>query len=96
MPTRQAATPIYSPIALTSYLAKMVERMVANLLTTYLEEKKIICPQQAAYRKNRSTIDQVAYIAQTAKDRFARGETTAVVSINLHRYKVPHNIPKSG
>jgi hypothetical protein len=50
----------------TSVLGKTAERMVANRLTTFLEEKKIICPQQAAYRKNMSTIDQVAYIAQKA------------------------------
>jgi hypothetical protein len=44
-------TSSYRPIALTSVLAKMAERMVANRLTTFLEEKNIICPQQAANRK---------------------------------------------
>jgi hypothetical protein len=43
----------YRPIALISVLAKTAERMVANRLTKFLEEKKLICPQQAAYRKNR-------------------------------------------
>jgi len=67
-------TSSYCPISLTSVLAKSAERMVANRLTTFLEEKNIICPQQAAYRKNRSTIDQVANIAQQAKEGFAKGE----------------------
>jgi hypothetical protein len=39
-------TSSYRPIALTSVLAKTAERMVANRLTTFLEEKQIICPQQ--------------------------------------------------
>jgi hypothetical protein len=43
--------------------------------------KESICPQQAANKKN--TIDQVAYITKKAKEGFARGETTIVVSIDL-------------
>ena len=101
-------TSSYRPIALTSVLAKTAERMVAYRLTTFLEEKNFICPQQATIRKNRSTIDQVTYIAQQAMEGFAIGETTIVVSIDLtaafdvtdrghviremKRYKVPHNI----
>jgi hypothetical protein len=58
-------TSSYCPISLTSVLAKSAERMVANRLTTFLEEKNIICPQQAAYRKTGQP---------STKKGFAKGE----------------------
>jgi Reverse transcriptase (RNA-dependent DNA polymerase) len=94
---------LYRPIALTSVLAKTAERMVANRLTTFVEEKELSSahfkpPTERTGRIHRST---------KAKEGFAKGETTMVVSIDLtaafdvidrghviREMKVPLNITK--
>ena len=48
----------YRPIALYSTIAKLMERILTRRLTIFLENKKLIPPDQAAFRKSRSTPDQ--------------------------------------
>jgi len=47
----------YRPICLTSCLEKIMERMVTDRLTYYLEYNKGLT--KSAFRKNRSNIDQI-------------------------------------
>lgn len=49
----------YRPIALTSTLCKVMERLVANRLVWYLEKHSILTNVQTGFRKNRSTLDQI-------------------------------------
>jgi hypothetical protein len=73
----------FRPIALTSSSAKIAEKMVNLWLDNFLESNNIISSDQAGFRKNRGTTDQVAYLAQAVKDSFKRHESTLAVSINL-------------
>ena len=54
----------YRPISLTSCLGKLIERMVKNRLTYYLERNNILSSSQAGFRKARSTEEQIARCAQ--------------------------------
>ena len=47
----------YRPIAITSAYSKLLERMVSNRLSWYLEAYKLINPIQVGFRKNHSTLD---------------------------------------
>jgi hypothetical protein len=45
----------HSPIALTSILAKIQERMILARHNWYLENKNLLTEEQAGFRQNRST-----------------------------------------
>lgn len=64
----------YRPIALTSHLCKIMERMVTERLTYYLESKALLYPYQSGFRRGRNTMDSVLCLesdirkAQTNKE----------------------------
>ena len=49
----------YRPIALTSCLCKVVERMVNERLIWYLEKNKLLSPYQCGFRNHHSTVDHL-------------------------------------
>jgi hypothetical protein len=52
-------TSSYRPISLLSCLSKILERIINNKLQTFLEENQIILPEQAGFRQNKSTTDNI-------------------------------------
>ena len=55
----------YRPIALTSTLCKIMERLIANRLSWYLEKNQILTNVQTGFRKHRSTTDQIIRLQDT-------------------------------
>ena len=49
----------YRPISLTSAVCKIMETMIANRLTSHIENNNLLAPTQSGFRKNRSTLDQI-------------------------------------
>ena len=49
----------HRPIALTSVPCKVMERMVNNRLTWYLERNNLLSPIQSGFRSNRNTMDNI-------------------------------------
>ena len=49
----------YRPVALTSHLAKCVEKIVKKQIMTYLEKNNILNKNQHGFRGNRSTLSQL-------------------------------------
>ena len=66
----------YRPISLLSCTGKLLERMVNTRLTWHLESKNIYANEQAGFRQNLSTEDQVTYIAQKIEDGFQNKQHT--------------------
>ena len=51
------STNSYRPIALTSCICKVLEKIINNRLMYTIEKRNLISPHQYGFRKNRSTID---------------------------------------
>ena len=61
----------YRPIALTSCICKLFERMVNDRLVWYLESKNLLSNRQFGFRKNKSTLDPLLMISREIQNAFA-------------------------
>ena len=66
----QQAVSSYRPIALTSTIGKLLERLIVNRLSWWLEVKSLLSPWQAGFRKRRCTTDQCLRLSQFVSDGF--------------------------
>ena len=84
----------YRPISIISCFAKILEKLIANQFTAYLEKYKIIIENQHGFRKNRST--QTAILEFTSKiiDQLDNNERAIGVFLDLSKAfdTVDHNI----
>ena len=62
-------TASYRPISLTSCPGKILEKIIANRLIYLLENRKLLTNNQAGFRPNRCTTDQVLKLTQDATDQ---------------------------
>ena len=73
----------YQPISLTSCVEKLMERLISTRLMWHLEDKKHITSEQAAFRQDWSTEDQIAYISQAIEDAFQAKKHTLALWIYM-------------
>ena len=78
-------TESYRPISLTSCVGKVVERMINSRLTWHLEHNGILTKEQAGFRQNLSTEDQVTFITQSIEDGFQDKQHTLAVWIDFEK-----------
>lgn len=64
----------YRPIALTSCLCKLLEKVVRARLTYYLEKNNILNPLQYGFRKMRGTEDVLIRLETAILNAFSRGK----------------------
>ncbi|XP_043220268.1 uncharacterized protein LOC122380836 [Amphibalanus amphitrite] len=62
----------YRPIALTSHIAKLMERLVLAGLTFITDQLKIIPPEQVGFREKRSVEDNLGRLIQEVLDGWNR------------------------
>jgi ribonuclease HI len=75
----------YRPISLTSCLGKLFERLLTNRLDWYVESRNLLGPEQAGFRKSRSTIDHLVKIDLDIKRGFKEKESTVAVFLDINK-----------
>ncbi|GBM41531.1 hypothetical protein AVEN_32334-1 [Araneus ventricosus] len=76
----------YRPIALTSCLSKLLERMVSARLMHVLERSKWFVPSQSGFRRRRNTLDNLLKLEMAIRKAFVR--KIPCVDIFQHRKSV--------
>ncbi|GBN04948.1 hypothetical protein AVEN_183216-1 [Araneus ventricosus] len=62
----------YRPIALTSCLSKLLERMVSARLMPVLERSKWFVPSESGFRRMRNTMDNLLKMETAIREAFVR------------------------
>ncbi|MEW8088496.1 MAG: reverse transcriptase domain-containing protein, partial [Candidatus Thiodiazotropha endolucinida] len=75
----------YRPISLTSAICKVMETMVANRLTSHLENKGLLSDTQSGFRRNRSTIDQILRLESAIRIARLRKRKLMAVFLDLEK-----------
>lgn len=75
----------YRPIALTSVVCKIMERMVTDRLVHFLEEKGALVDHQSGFRKERSTMDNVVALDYEVRKAFANKECLIAVFLDTEK-----------
>ena len=72
----------YRPISLTCCMGKILEKIIADRLIHVLEDRKLLNDNQAGFRSNRCTTDQILKLVQQASDQLHNkaGNTRTLVT----------------
>ena len=73
----------YRPTQLTSCFCKVMERMVAQRLTWFVESKQLISKYQCAFKKGRSTTDHLVRLESEVRRGFFYHQYTLAVFFDL-------------
>jgi len=73
----------YRPIALTSILAKIQERMILARLNWYLENQNLLTEEEAGFQQNRSTMYQLTKLTQGIKRALNQQESVLAFFVDF-------------
>ena len=73
----------YRPVSLTSCIAKVLERMIAERLSHLAESNNWFTNIQAGFRKGHSCVDQIIRLSQAIEDGFQREPMNRAVMVLL-------------
>ena len=84
----------YRPIALTSHIIKIFERIVRNHITDHLETNILLCNNQHGFRKHRNCFTQLLNHINTVLKNLLLGQDTDVIYLDFAKAfdKVDHEI----
>jgi hypothetical protein len=93
----------YRPISLLSCLGKVLERILAWRISTYLEAKKLLSTTQSGFRSHRMTAEQLLRLSEESHIAFKKHQTVAAVFLDAEaafdrcwhngiRYKLKKNM----
>ena len=75
----------FRPIALTSCVGKVLERIFARRLLHLCDRLQLLPAEQSAFRRNRCAQEQVVLVAQRAIQAMNGGLATAIVALDMEK-----------
>jgi hypothetical protein len=75
----------YRPISLLSALSKLMERIVANRLANYAQQKSLIPDEQFGFRKRHSTVAQLIRLTDYVTHGFNINRHTGLVMLDVEK-----------
>ena len=73
----------YRPISLTSCIGKVIERLIASRLCSFLEKKNILIKQQSGFRKSRRASDNLVGLSQIIGETLNRGKKVCAIMFDI-------------
>ena len=75
----------YRPIALTSCLCKLMERMVNSRLMWFLETEDLLSSKQCGFRRHHSTIDHLVRLESTVRNAFINKKHVVAIFFDMEK-----------
>lgn len=75
----------YRPIALTSNMCKIMERMITSRLTYEIENRGLVTPHQSGFRKGRTTMDSLLCLESEIRKAQINKEVVIAVFIDVEK-----------
>ncbi|XP_050975638.1 uridine 5'-monophosphate synthase isoform X1 [Labeo rohita] len=75
----------YRPIALTSHLCKIMERIITERITYFLESRYLLSPYQSGFRKGRNTMDSVLCLESDIRKAQTNKEVVIAVFFDVEK-----------
>ena len=73
----------HRPISLINCIAKLLENVMKNRLLKFAEDNNLIGDDQSAYRKHRSTSDNLLRLSQTVSEALQQRQTVAAAFLDV-------------
>ena len=73
------------PVSVLNILSKILEKVIAQQITTYLENKELLYKHQYGFRKNKCTQDAVIYLHDHIRQEMNRKNVTGALYIDLRK-----------
>jgi ribonuclease HI len=75
----------FRPISLLSCLGKLMEKVVAERLSFYLESNSFFTSDQSGFRKRQGTVDALLRVVQSVHQYWAAGSDAILVALDIHK-----------
>ena len=75
----------YRPITVIPALSKVIEKIIYNQLSQYLESNDLLCPHQFGFRQGRATQHAVTLLSEKVRQNIDKGPCSGAVYIDLRK-----------